>query len=196
MGLSIMTTKKLQVYNDGFFKDATLLKITVSEDITDMTVMFNDFSTTTIEDIFGIGGDFWRYKEKCCEQCIYCSSEGGDSVPFGMCNCATPEYYICNCEYVSEEDPYDELNGGSLCKYYKNNGKDILIPKEEVYNVCLKKDWLNLNEDSCSNFTKDVFYKLLEGISDIDSLSSIICSLSKDISKDTVLMELASSLNV
>lgn len=84
-------------------------------------VKFADGCTQVITDVFGMGSDDWRYKEKCCEQCKWQDVEGGDSVPYGMGTTCLPTFITCNCPDMSEEeieDAYENTNGGAECNFF------------------------------------------------------------------------------
>jgi len=85
------------------------------------SVDFGDGLAQRVTDAFGWSSEEWRYKEKCCEQCKWCSKEGGDIVPYGSTTATLPEGYVCDCPYMPEEIevPNDETNEGRECRYHE-----------------------------------------------------------------------------
>jgi len=144
---SIDLTGPIQVHVDNIWKNAAIISVSMEDvvsDFEDNTMLCLSFDviydeglgSKHISDAFGYGYDLWRYRKRCCEQCLYHSTEGGDIIPWGSSTTTTPFNIICECnnswveleEYEGAElyeDPVDYSNGGKDCKHFKSKLADI-----------------------------------------------------------------------
>lgn len=125
--IQVLRWRTKRIWEDAKVIHVTLEEIIISVkdeekvEVLSCAVEFADGCTQAITDVFGIGSDDWRYKEKCCEQCKWHDVEGGDSVPYGMGTTCLPAFTICNCPDMSEEeieDAYENTNGGAECNFF------------------------------------------------------------------------------
>ena len=183
--------KQIQVFKECKWVDASIKEIgEMNNGKPYMIVLFGDFTEKTIDDIYESNADMWRYREKCCEQCIYHRVEGGDAISYGSDTCYLPNEYYCECPEVELEDPYKELKGGTACNHFVNSSDNTGINRAKVYTLCVENDWCTCC--SCSQYNK-LFNLIDQGI-DLNTLALIISMFSVGVSKEDVAWKIKNSL--
>lgn len=183
--------KQIQVLKNCKWVDVSIKEIgELSNGKSYMIVVFSDFTEQTIDDIYESNADIWRYREKCCEQCIYHRIEGGDAVSYGSDTCYLPEEYYCDCPEADSEDPYIELRGEVICSHFINASNDTGINRSKVYNLCTENGWCTCC--SVSQYNR-LFSLISEGI-DIKKLSLLISMFSCDVSESEVERKIRNSI--